>query len=282
VSLASRFDAALCRIGAARVARVRTRAGALRVVDTGGAKPVLLMAPDGPCVVEHYAALIETLRPQWRVVCADLPGFGLSPPRGDYRHELRQGAEALLALMDALAIERATLALSCVNGFYALAAAKLAPSRVERLILVQTPSMDAMRDWTARMVPGPVRVPVLGQVINRVTRRKIARGWLHVAVADRERRAQLQATADHALCHGGCYCFASVVQGMAQTRADEPLLADIRTPTTLVWGRLDRSHKTSDPESIRRHAPQAKIVTLDAGHFPDLEASAQYVQAVND
>jgi pimeloyl-ACP methyl ester carboxylesterase len=282
VSLASRLDAALCRIGATSMPRIDTHAGALRVVDTGGDKPALLLAPDGPCVVEHYATLIEALRPRWRVVCADLPGFGFSLPRGDYRHELRQGAEALLAILDALAIGRATLALSCVNGFYALAAARLAPSRIERLILAQTPGMDAMRDWTARIVPAPVPVPVLGQLINRVTRRKIARGWLHVAVADRAARAQFQATADHALCSGGCYCFASVVQGMSPTQADEPLLANIRTPTTLVWGRLDRSHKSTDPETIRRHAPQAKIVTLDAGHFPDLEASAQYVQAVND
>jgi pimeloyl-ACP methyl ester carboxylesterase len=286
MSLGARVDAALCGIGPAPrfdapYALVDTRRSRLRVLDTGGDKPALLLAPDGPCVVEHYAPLIESLREQFRVVCADLPGFGFSRPRGDYAHTLRDGADVLLALLDALRIERATLALSCVNGFYAIAAAKLAPQRVTRLVLAQTPDFAAMRAWTAAMVPAPIAVPVVGQLLNRVTCRKIAHGWLRVAVADRTRRGAMQQVADHALCSGGCYCFAGVVQGMMRTRADEPLLHDVRVPATLVWGRLDRSHKATDPQSIRRHLPQARVVEVDTGHFPDLEAPGEYARLLS-
>lgn len=57
-----------------------TQAGLLRVLDTGGPKNPLLIVPDGPCVIEHYADLIDLLSPDFRVVCFDLPGFGFSYP----------------------------------------------------------------------------------------------------------------------------------------------------------------------------------------------------------
>jgi hypothetical protein len=39
-----------------------TQAGTLRVLDTGGRKPPLIIVPDGPCVLEHYTDLIDLSR----------------------------------------------------------------------------------------------------------------------------------------------------------------------------------------------------------------------------
>jgi pimeloyl-ACP methyl ester carboxylesterase len=255
---------------------LRTAAGPIRALDTGGDKPVLLMAPDGPCVIEHYLPLLERLRHHYRVVCFDLPGFGFSFPRSDYRHELRQGAQAILAVMDALEIRRAVLSFSCVNGFYALAAASLAPERVARLVLTQTPDMQAMRDWTARIVPAAIRIPFLGQAANHLTRRRAAQGWFNVAVADRALRPQFHGPGDAALCNGGCWSLAGVVQGMLPTTPDEPLLRDVPVPATLLWGTRDRSHRPTDPESLRRHVPGLRIERVEVGHFADLEAPEVY------
>ncbi|MES0872956.1 alpha/beta fold hydrolase [Sinimarinibacterium thermocellulolyticum] len=110
-----------------------TAHGALRVLDTGGDHSVLLFAPDGPCVIEHYAALVETLRADFRVVVFDLPGFGLSAPSPGYAHRLEQGAAVILGVLDALGIERATLCFSCIDGFYAIAAAATAPARFDAI-----------------------------------------------------------------------------------------------------------------------------------------------------
>lgn len=260
---------------------VETRSGRVRLLDTGGDGPVVLMAPDGPCVIEHYAELVECLSPALRVVIADLPGFGHSLPTAHHDHRLRTGAEVLIALINALSLQQVTLALSCVNGFYGIAAARLAPDRIRSLMLAQTPGLAAMREWTDRIVPKPIRMPGLGQGLNFARRRQIAHDWYKVALAQRDHRAAFQQTADTALAEGGCYCFASVVQGMSACANDEPLLQPLEIPATLLWGRADRSHRPTDPASLRVHLPKLELIELeDVGHFPDLEAPARYAEVL--
>lgn len=290
MSSGARLDALLYRGGARRHAAVPgpagtrwldTAVGRLRVFDSGGSGPVILFAPDGPCVIEHYQPLIEALRGRMRVLCVDLPGFGFSFPRATHDHGIDSGANALLAVIEALDLKAVTLALSCVNGFYAMAAAARAPERIARLVLAQTPSLAAMRAWTDAIVPKPVRLPIIGQLLSHATRRRIAEGWFKVALASREARPRFQKTADDALAAGACYCFAGVVQGMA-AEPDHPAgLASLRVPVTLVWGARDRSHRATDPASICSLLPQAEIVVFeDCGHFPELENPARYADLI--
>lgn len=257
-------------------------AGAVRVYDSGGDKPPLVFAPDGPCVIEHYAALRELLAEDFRVIVFDLPGFGLSPPPASYLHRLAEGADVVTTLLAALDVPPATLVMSCVNGFYALAAAQRAPQRISRLILCQTPSIAAMQDWTDRVVPAPIKQPILGQLLGFSGRRRIARGWYRLAVADQAQCHAFDETAMQALHEGGCFCFAGVVQGMQVTDAHDPLLqppADL--PVTLVWGEADRSHRRTDPDSLRAHCPQAEILRMPGvGHFPELEAPEAFAAVV--
>ncbi|MGB1562910.1 MAG: alpha/beta fold hydrolase [Sinimarinibacterium flocculans] len=260
-----------------------TLQGPVRALDSGGHGPVLLFAPDGPCVIEHYAALVAALRTDFRVVVFDLPGFGMSAPTAGYAHRLEQGADVILGVLDALCIARATLCFSCVNGFYAMAAAAKAPARVERLILAQTPGVAAMQAWTARMIPRPLRVPGLGQAINFFSRRKLARIWYRTALPKGADARPFDAPAQATLDHGGCFCLAGVVQGMAPTPVDHPLLQPRDVPVTLLWGGADFSHKYTDPDSLLPHLPQARILRFDAiGHFPDLEQPDTYAAVVRE
>ena len=155
---------------------IETPTGSLRIYDSGSEKPCVVLVPDGPNVIEHYHYLIELLKPSLRVICFDMPGFGYSFPHPTYEHSLDQGAHAVLCVMDALNIDRATLAFTCANGLYALRVAQLAPKRVSCLVLSQTPSLDAMHAWT-RVVPRPVHVPVIGQIFAWLVRKKFADVW---------------------------------------------------------------------------------------------------------
>lgn len=252
-----------------------TPAGRIRVRDTGGDGPAIVMAPDGPNVIEHHAEVIDLLAKHARVACFDLPGFGFSAPRAGYGHTLAQGRAAIFAVMDALGIREASLAFSCANGFYAIAAAKQAPARIRRLLLAQTPGFSAMPAWTKRNVPLPLQVPLVGQVLNRVARRKLAHAWYGIAMPDKPQRAQFRATAAQALAHGACFCLAGVVQGLGRTRSEE--LTGVKQPATLLWGDSDRSHKHTKAESLLELLPQAQIKHHpECGHFPDLEQPRAY------
>ena len=256
---------------------LQTRRGALRVYDSGGAGPVVMMVPDGPNVIEHHARVIDGLAAHARVICFDMPGFGYSRPRLGYDHSLQAGSETVLAVMDALSIKEAALHFSCANGFYALAAARQAPQRIRRLLLCQTPALDSMSNWVQRVIPWPVRTPVIGQVLVRATRRRVAHGWYAAALPDQDRRAPFRTVADTALAQGGCFCLAGVVQGLMRARQQD--LEGVRQPVTLLWGDADKSHRHTRAESLTALVPQAQIQHFPGcGHFPDLERTQQYLE----
>jgi pimeloyl-ACP methyl ester carboxylesterase len=256
---------------------VQTPVGAVRAHDSGSNRPCVIMVPDGPNVIEHYEHLVGLLSPRLRVVCFDMPGFGFSFPRHSYAHTLDQGAKAVLGVLDAIRIEQATLAFSCANGFYAMRAAQMAPQRIVRLVLSQTPSLAAMRAWTHRVIPVPLRIPVVGQVATWLMRKKAAHGWYRIALPATTDPTPFRDTALHALDGGACFCLAGVVQGLARTDAEA--VRDLTVPCTMLWGKQDRSHKYTDPASLQSCVPHAHIVRLeDCGHFPDLEAPDRYAE----
>ena len=258
---------------------VDTTQGTIRVFDSGGDKSCIVLSPDGPNVIEHYQAVIALLAPQYRVVCFDMPGFGFSAPHSTYDHSLQRGAEVLLELMDQLGVAKATLALSCANGFYAIRMAQMAPQRIERLVLSQTPSLEAMHRWTDRMVPKVLKLPVLGQLLSRVFRKRMAAAWYRIALPKTTPAEPFRSVASHALRCGGCFSLAGVVQGLLREPVDAARLQGIAC--TVLWGMQDRSHRFTDPMAILHDVPHAQVVALeDCGHFPDLESPLRFVQAI--
>lgn len=251
--------------------------GRVRVFDSGSAMPCILLTPDGPNVIEHYETLIRLLAPKWRVVCFDFPGFGHSLPSPRYTHSLDDGAEAVLAVLDALGIRQATLAFSCANGFYALRTAQVAPQRITRIVLSQTPSMTAMHAWKRRVIPWPVSLPVIGQAGFWLVRRGSAHGWYDSALPQYTPRQPFRSIAGRAFDHGACWCLAGITQGLA--RENVHALRGTRTPCTLIWGPKDRSHRHTDPESLREIVPHAEVIRFaDCGHFPDLEQPERFAE----
>jgi len=269
-----------------RAGYIDTSAGRVHVFDSASQQgsndafnlPCIVFTPDGPNVVAHYRRLIDLLTPQFRVVCFDMPGFGFSLPAADYKHTLEQGARVVLAVLDQLQIARATLAFSCANGLYAIRAAQLAPPRIAGLVLSQTPSLAAMQAWAYRMIPRPLRMPVAGQLLTWLARRKLAQLWYRSALPAQTDIASFQETAGQAFDAGACFCLASVVQGLLR---ETTLGAIVDIPCTLIWGGQDRSHRTTLPESLLESLPQLDILRFaDCGHFPDLEQPPRYVEAI--
>jgi pimeloyl-ACP methyl ester carboxylesterase len=256
---------------------VNTPVGTVRVLESQLSKPCVVFVPDGPNVIEHYGSLLALLSQQLRVICFDMPGFGFSLPEPTYTHSLDQGASAVIGVLDALDIERTTLAFSCANGFYALRAAQLVPRRIDSLFLSQTPSLQAMHAWAERVIPWPIRVPVLGQTLAWLARHDAAHAWYNVALPKTTDREPYRRIAHNALSTGGCFCLAGVVQGLA--RESLAVLDNIDAPCTMIWGTKDRSHRHTRAESLLECMPKANISHFeDCGHFPDLEQPERYAK----
>ena len=256
---------------------VNTPRGIVRVFDSQSTRPCVVFVPDGPNVIEHYTDLFALLTQHLRVVCFDMPGFGFSLPEPTYRHSLDDGATTVIGVLDALRINRVTLAFTCANGFYALRAAQIAPERIASLFLTQTPSLEAMHAWADRVIPWPIRLPVLGQAVSWLARRKAAYVWYDIALPRTTDREPFRRAADAALTSGGCFCLAGVVQGLA--RESIVALDNHDIPCTMIWGGKDHSHRHTRAESLLQCLPNAKIIRFeDCGHFSDLEQPERYAE----
>jgi pimeloyl-ACP methyl ester carboxylesterase len=266
--LSSLVDSLLAR-HAARGSR-QTVAGATRVHDSGGNKPRVVLVPDGPNVVAHYRQLIPQLEGSFRVVCFDMPGFGYSLPSRRYDHSRDQGAAAVIAVLDALEITKATLAFSCANGFYAIRVAQLQPHRATGLVLSQTPSLASMHAWSHRVVPWVLHVPVLGQSPGGCC----GAGQSNPGTGSRLTQRQGSRRAP-AACPGSALlrCVLQLCGRGSRSRQGRWVAAARGYgPVHPAVGTLDRPHRQTDPNSLKDLVPHATIVEFEAsGHFPDLE-----------
>ncbi len=112
---------------------ISTDFGKIRVFDTKGNKPVIISVPDGPNVIEHHENLISKLSKDFRIVCFEFNGLGMSYPNSKYDYSFDKASRLIINLMDILKIKRATLCFSCSNGFYAIKTAELFPERIVHL-----------------------------------------------------------------------------------------------------------------------------------------------------
>lgn len=111
-------------------------------VDAGGLRTHVATAGDGPPVVllhgwpQHWYEwrdVIPLVAPHARVICPDLRGFGWSevPPSGYEKDRL---ARDVLALLDALEVEKVTFAGHDWGGYVGFLLALEHPERIERLL----------------------------------------------------------------------------------------------------------------------------------------------------
>jgi pimeloyl-ACP methyl ester carboxylesterase len=260
---------------------VTTNFGRLRVLDTGGTKPVIINVPDGPNVIEHHEQLIAELSKNYRVICFEFPGLGFSYPSSKYDYSLDKSADIILNLMDILKVDRAALSFSCSNGFYAIKAAAKAPDRFTHLFLAQTPSIHSMQNWTTGTIPKVLTFPILGQLTNSFLEKKMAKSWYKYALPKGKDITDYQNKALISLNKGGCFCLSGLVQGLSKDV--NSILQVLEVPSTMIWGTKDFTHKKTDNKSIQEHLPNCEIIEFDTcGHFPELENTNSYVKLVNE
>jgi pimeloyl-ACP methyl ester carboxylesterase len=291
---AARIDTLIARRGMdalARSPRALTRPG-MRYVQADGAlirlrlagagAPTIVFAPDPPNLIEHYDALMERLAPRVRVLCFELPAFGLSFPDARFDFSLDRQAATLEQLLRDLALGPYVSAISCAAGLVALRLAARAPDLIERIVVIQTPSLAEEIKWAQRVDSnGLLARPFVGQALMAAAKRRVARGWYRAAIPDRATAARFDAVAQEGFDRGARYCLASGFQALR--RGPAPEQAALRQPALVLWGNADRTHRKTDKRSLDGVLPDARHVAFEeAGHFPELEQPERFASELFD
>ena len=237
----------------------------MRYVRTGSGPPVVLLHGFASSLYT-WKDVLPALAASHDVVAIDLPGFGGSSiPRP------LQGASypgVVLAVMDHLGLRRASLVGNSLGGSVAVAVAAEHPERVDRLVLIDSAGFNFAagdRPWILRLLAAP-GVAALAERLP-VRRRLVAAGLRQVffddALVTEERIDEYAAP----MLRPGAARAAAELLSAPGPPDFAALLARVRAPTLVVWGRED----TLDPGGP---CPPLRGVDLGAPEVSSSRAAA--------
>lgn len=261
----------------------------LHIAEAGEGEPVLLLH-GFPQHWYGWRHLVPLLSGEYRLICPDLRGFGWSdaPARG---YDTDSRVADVLALMDALGLERAALVGHDWGAWTGFHAALRAPERFSAFL-----SLNMLHPWPLhrRLMPQSWRFwytalleqPLLGRWMLRnrpgFTRYLMRKGVAHPAVWEpgavaefvRSSREPDRARAGEALHR------AFALRDIARLLLGSFKKYRLRVPTLILAGERDFMLPPSVLAGGERHADDLRVeVVADCGHYvheerPDLVAKA--------
>lgn len=246
-----------------RISDVRLRTGVrLRYLEQGD--------PAGPAVILlhgladssfSFSRILPGLSGRYRALALDQRGHGDSDQPWDGYHPRRM-AEDVLALMDALAIDRAVLVGHSMGTFVAQRTALAAPARIAGLALIG--SAPSARNEVIQEVQRSL-VPVAEAVPEEFVR-EFQLSTVHHPVPD-EFLARVIAESLKVPARVWRAALAGLIE---EERFDG--LGQRRTPVLLLWGELDAIFSRGDQEALLAALPVASLrVYRETGHAPHWE-----------
>ena len=230
-----------------------------------GSGPSVLVLHGWGASIETVYPIVSGLAPVATVHALDLPGFGQSelPPEPWGVEEYQC---FVVAFMDALQIECATIVGHSNGGRIAIRLACTEPQRASRLVLVDSAGIRPRRTlrWYRRVAMakvGKYAARFLGAPGERLRTRLVGRA----ASADYLAAGAMRPTL------------------VRLVNADlRPYMPGVEAPTLLVWGSGDTDTPLAAAREMERLIPDAGLVVLEgAGHYSYLDQPARFARIVS-
>jgi len=243
-------------------------------------RPIVLLHGTGASL-HTWDGWTRELARERRVIRFDLPGFGLTGPSPDGVYTIESYVDTVLAVADALHVQRFVLAGNSLGGYVAWATTVLHPGRVDRLILVDA----AGYPFQSQSIPLAFRIartPVLNRLVRDVLPRGIVASSLRDVYGDPSRVTPdlVDRYFDLATRAGNR---AALVARFDQTTPGSlaERVPEIQVPTLILWGGRDRLIPLENGERFARDIQGSRLVVFDTlGHVPHEEDPARTLAAV--
>jgi 3-oxoadipate enol-lactonase len=231
------------------------------VLDEGDGDPIVLLH-GFPLAKESWDAQAAALARRARVVRVDLRGLGRSSVSpGPYLMETLAGD--VVDLLDALAIERATIVGHSLGGYVAFAFFRMFRERCAGLGIVcsraneDTPEQAQARYDLAARAEAEGMTPVADAFVPR-----------YFAPETSALRPELAARARATIARTDPRGAAAMLRGMAARVSSEDLFEEIDVPVRVVAGASDAFVTVEKMREIASGIRGATLDVLDCGHMP--------------
>ncbi|MGQ4879801.1 alpha/beta fold hydrolase [Billgrantia sp. LNSP4103-1] len=244
--------------------------------DTGGEGTPLIVVHGLLGSADNWRSHVKLWQERWRVVAVDLRNHGRSPHADGMSY--REMADDLLALMERLQIEKAHLLGHSMGGKVAITLARLAPARVASLIVADIAPQAYGHGHDA--VFAGLRNLERGKPDNR----RKADALLAEYVEDRATRLFLATNLERAdngelTLRLGLDQIEAGYDDIMQAPDGEGAYAG---PSLVLRGAASHYVPDSALPRLKQVLPEARLVTLQAGHWLHAEQPEAFQAAVNE
>jgi pimeloyl-ACP methyl ester carboxylesterase len=254
----------------------------LHVAEAGDpAAPAILAVHGWPQHWWLWRDVIPVLAETHRVICPDLRGLGWSGQPADRDFAKARLADDLLALLDALGVDRAGYLGHDWGGWTGWLVALRAPERISRLMAVSiihpwTPRGAALRNCWRLAYQYPLAAPVLGPALIRDGR--AVRAMLRRSMDGATAATYADVLRDPARAEASSRLYRHFqLRELPALIAGRPAGARLEMPVKVLFGRGDPAQHPSQLAGLGQHAEAPDVEVVDGGHFlvderPDLVA----------
>jgi pimeloyl-ACP methyl ester carboxylesterase len=249
------------------IARLATRS--VRYLEAGSGKPLILLHAF-PLSAEQWLPQLARVPSGWRFLAPDLRGFGGDEPGFTATGSITMDTYAadIVELMAHLDIPRAMIAGLSMGGYVAMALARLAPARIDGLVLADTrvgadsedgrAARDRMLELLARDGPGGVAAEMLPKLLCEKTTRE------QPDLAD-VIRVLIGANRPEGI--------AAAIRAMRARPDSTEVLRQLGRPSLVLVGEDDALTPPKEAEVLHQSIPGSRIERIPgAGHMSNLEA----------
>ena len=252
----------------------------VRYVRAGHGDPVILIHGLASSIYS-WADVIGPLSEQFDVIALDLPGFGESTKPPDLA--FADLPKALLQLMDGLGLPRASMVGNSLGGAIALLLAEHSPSRVDRLVVIDSAGFGmrtAERPFMIRVIGSPLAGAFADRApVKRLLTALTLRHLIHDRSKVTEERINEYVTP---FLHADAL---ESAQSLLASPVDEQFaarLTSIVAPTLVLWGRYDPWLPEAHADRFVAAIKGARKVVLETGHLPQEESPKDVARLIRE
>ncbi|HVP29264.1 MAG TPA: alpha/beta hydrolase [Myxococcota bacterium] len=243
----------------------------VHVVEMGEGSPLLLVHGFGASTYDFEERVMEPLARSHRAIALDLFGSGWSERSDDFRYGFALWADQLAGTLDALGIERASVAGHSMGGAVAAVFAARYPARVDRLILAD--ALYPAEPGETPLVFRALWTPIVGELALGLVADASAPGF---STEHRDRALPWYRI------RGTRRGFLRYVRDPSKRAELAAAYPEISAPTLILHGTEDESVPYAAMERSAPKIRHARIVPLPGGrHFLLRDAPDVFVREVD-
>jgi pimeloyl-ACP methyl ester carboxylesterase len=234
--------------------------------EEGSGEPMVLL--HGAFSSLHtYDAWVEELKPYFRTIRMDMPGFGISQPRLDHTYTVETYSDFLNKFLDMLGVGRCHLVGSSLGGWVSWEYALKHPERVASLTL-----LDSAGFLDIDAIPLPfkmARTPFVNRIIKYVVRRNVLEQFVRQVYYDESKVNErlIDRYYDLFTREGNPEAFLNLVNG--KFRDNTRKLKYLTMPTLIIWGEEDQWIPVKYAYKFHEAIPNSHLIVYEhVGHIP--------------